>query len=497
MVVRPEKKLNPIRGHRATLALIALLMPILVWGEPMSSEDSLSWPLLPGESVLQLSRAFYPENPAMQRKFIARTLVLSHELLPDLQAETGFRQTTTIVIPTLKSLAVTASGSGAKAKQRGKHSANLTMSYRISSEKLEEITPAMKQEFAWLTMRNARLKIQLDELYARISVLEHVLERLKVQANALLQQESDVTASTSSQESQGKIISATESAASSAVSSSSTQAVKSVKITTPSPNKPTSRLSSQPSEASTSLFDDALGWMGYQFWLIVTLVLMLLVMISRIVMRLRMRHTMTEPLTPLTWDQTDPGSLAQKTYPPEVDDYVPMEVDEIPMRQSGGLLDQSTITNAEMDFAVDKAQDLMSERKVQQAIDLLSSAINSQPKAALRPWLALLEIYRQLDEKEDFINLSKRFHQNYNVRMPQWEPISYSMVVEDSLERFPHICETLQTLWEQVDLSPDKVESYLDELILDNRQGEREGFYILVLQEIMLLKDVLAARASL
>lgn len=479
------------------LFIIGLLMSLMALGNDEATDGTMSWPLLPGESVLQLSRAFYPDNVPMQRLFVKRTLALSQPLLPALEAETGYLQTTTIIIPNIQTLAEKPATTPTTTKT---HRASIKMSYRIASEKLEQITPEMEQEYAWLTMRNARLKIQLNELLQRVDVLEKRLAELQAQTQDWLTRVDNETkranilpvAPLSVEAIPTNTVAAPDSTA------IQTSASASQSLTPPSPNSVNSESTSASTPTATSAYaEDGMDWMSYQFWLMVTLVLMLCVILARIVMRLRIRAALTSRMTPHAWDPTDPNTIEESTYSTEDDAYDPMLVEEMPVQSNVGLLDQTTISNAEMDFAVDKAQALLDERKVQQAIELLNSAINAQPKAALRPWLSLLEIYRQLDEKEDFMNLAKRFQQNYNVRMPQWEPISYSMVVEDSLERFPHVSETLQSLWEQVDLFPDKVDVFLDELILDNRQGEREGFYILVLQEIMLLKDVLAMRAKL
>lgn len=68
------------------------------------------------------------------------------------------------------------------------------------------------------------------------------------------------------------------------------------------------------------------------------------------------------------------------------------------------------------------------------------------------------------------------------------------MVVASSLEEFPHIIDTLIKLWannENALGDTSEIKAYLDKLLIDNRNSERAGFSLEVLQEIMLLRSLL------
>lgn len=68
---------------------------------PNSSSKSMEWQMMPGESLTSLSRLFYPKSTAMQRLFVASTLKLNREQMPDLTGDFKFEDKATVRIPTL------------------------------------------------------------------------------------------------------------------------------------------------------------------------------------------------------------------------------------------------------------------------------------------------------------------------------------------------------------------------------------------------------------
>jgi hypothetical protein len=104
-----------------------------------------------------------------------------------------------------------------------------------------------------------------------------------------------------------------------------------------------------------------------------------------------------------------------------------------------------------------------------------------------------MEIYRNANRKEDFVELANRFHQSLNVIAPQWETQSKLMlVVPRSLQEFPHILARLTESWGTLD-----AQDFLNHLLQDNRGGERQGFSMEVLEEILLLLAILELRDHL
>ena len=68
---------------------------------PNSSSKSMEWQMMPGESLNSLSRLFYPKSSAMQRLFVASSVKLNREQMPELTGNFKFEDKTTVRIPTL------------------------------------------------------------------------------------------------------------------------------------------------------------------------------------------------------------------------------------------------------------------------------------------------------------------------------------------------------------------------------------------------------------
>ena len=57
---------------------------------PNSSSKSMEWQMMPGESLNSLSRLFYPKSSAMQRLFVASSVKLNREQMPELTGNFKF-----------------------------------------------------------------------------------------------------------------------------------------------------------------------------------------------------------------------------------------------------------------------------------------------------------------------------------------------------------------------------------------------------------------------
>ena len=138
------------------------------------STDSMTWPMLPGESVNDLARMFYPKNQAMQKQFVTNTLRLNSETQANLKASERFDAPTLLVVPTLKSLSKNAVNASKKSKRK-----SLKMSYGL--KRLVQLAPEkLLQEYEELVSKNAFLKEQLIKLNEKIVVLQAKLDDLKL-----------------------------------------------------------------------------------------------------------------------------------------------------------------------------------------------------------------------------------------------------------------------------------------------------------------------------
>lgn len=154
------------------------------------------------------------------------------------------------------------------------------------------------------------------------------------------------------------------------------------------------------------------------------------------------------------------------------------------------------------------AEIMLSFGRVKGAAQALKEYIDQNPKEALQPWVKLLEVYRLADMKDEFEALAKSLNENFNVELLHWsdmpkadEPGAVDFVLElvpqevdvvpaasrpQSIEAMPHICERIQACWG----TPQCLE-YIQSLLRDNRGGSRQGFPLLVVDELLFLSELL------
>jgi hypothetical protein len=151
----------------------------------------------------------------------------------------------------------------------------------------------------------------------------------------------------------------------------------------------------------------------------------------------------------------------------------------------------------EGELVLEQARIYVNINREKEAIMILKAQIQSAPKVSLDHWLALLDIYRKTNQKEEFLESAHQLHQAFNVIQPTWDNLPLPMVIANSLLEFPHIIESLMKLWSEIDNSLQKLvetKIFLDTLLTDNRDNERGGFGLEVLLEIKLLRDILDIR---
>lgn len=140
------------------------------------------------------------------------------------------------------------------------------------------------------------------------------------------------------------------------------------------------------------------------------------------------------------------------------------------------------------------AEIMLSFGRLQGAAQTLQEYIEANPKEALQPWMKLLDIYREGGMRSEFDTLAGKLHGNFNVEVQQWNGSSPPLPVDSvprvmRLEELPHICEHITATW-----GTQECLDYLHQLLRDNRGGERIGFTLPVVQEILLLIDIMTNR---
>lgn len=140
---------------------------------------------------------------------------------------------------------------------------------------------------------------------------------------------------------------------------------------------------------------------------------------------------------------------------------------------------------------------MLSFGRVKGAAQTLQDYIDANPQEALQPWIRLLDVYRMADMREEFERIARELNRNFNVKIQTWEtpetsdalPGGLSLVpvseAVNSLEDIPRLMTKVIELWEGGD-----VLGYLNHLLRDNRAGERQGFPLPIIDEILFLIEL-------
>lgn len=426
-----------------------------------SPPEATTWPMLPGESLNQLAALFYPGNKPMQRHFVAKTLELSHEINPALDPASVFAQPGTLIIPELKTLSRQAPPFKAHRSKSGKATPVLHLSYQLKDAAKFAATPEMDAAYESLSRRNVALQDELQRLNQRFVDLQASLQQMQATAMALMNQTVRSLAPISVQPASPATVPVAPPSAASA----------SVKVPTATP-VPVTPLVKGGQAASLPIWNNIL----VQF----------LVLLAGLILALYAWFWVRKRLARKLEEATNEQMAAMRKNA-----FNPNNAPLFMATDSGALnhADSGMLSVEEIESVVEEARIFVSMDRANEAITLLLSYIETQPKGSVQPWVYLLDIYRSQNKKNEYIELSKRFHHTFNVMRPQWEETKVAMVVATSLEQFPHIIPHLVAAW-----TAGEAMQYLEDLLEDNRDGERAGFALEVLQEIMLLQGILEIR---
>ena len=125
--------------------------------------------------------------------------------------------------------------------------------------------------------------------------------------------------------------------------------------------------------------------------------------------------------------------------------------------------------------------------ETQRAIDILENYCGSAASVSPAPWLYLADLYQGNGDDERHAQLCTRFREIFNGRLHEAD--ADTPTGRDTLEGYPHLMEKISALWGQ-----DSVVPFLQGLLVNDRDSPREGFYLPVYQEILLLIDVAMER---
>lgn len=137
---------------------------------------------------------------------------------------------------------------------------------------------------------------------------------------------------------------------------------------------------------------------------------------------------------------------------------------------------------------------MLSFGRVKGAAQALQEFIDHNPEEALQPWIRLLDVYRMAGMRSEFETVARNLNQHFNVEVQRWEGGPAETARPEgvpagprpqSLEDLPRLMNTVVEQW----VSGDVV-GYLYELLRDNRGGQRQGFALPVVDDILFLIEL-------
>ncbi|MGZ5800416.1 MAG: type IV pilus assembly protein FimV [Burkholderiaceae bacterium] len=138
----------------------------------------------------------------------------------------------------------------------------------------------------------------------------------------------------------------------------------------------------------------------------------------------------------------------------------------------------------EISDAMEEAEFWMSLRDPQRAISVLEHFGDAERPKSPMAWLYLLKLYREVDERSKFDTLLQLFKSHFNTKAPEWDAKPGEMNGK-GLEDYPHLVNQICNLW-----GSDQVARYLEDLLFNNRSGQREGFDLPVYLDLILLANI-------
>lgn len=138
----------------------------------------------------------------------------------------------------------------------------------------------------------------------------------------------------------------------------------------------------------------------------------------------------------------------------------------------------------EISDAMEEAEFWISLRDPQRAISVLEHFGDvARPKSPMA-WLYLLKLYREINERAKFDALLQRFKAHFNTKAPEWDA-KLDETSAKGLEDYPHLVNQICLLW-----GSNQVARYLEDLLFNNRDGQREGFDLPVYLDLIMLANI-------
>jgi hypothetical protein len=152
----------------------------------------------------------------------------------------------------------------------------------------------------------------------------------------------------------------------------------------------------------------------------------------------------------------------------------------------------------EVNPVMELADIMLSFGRVKGAAQALQEYIDHNPQEALQPWIRLMDVYRMAGMRAEFENVARNLNQHFNVEVQSWGETKPGVSIPSpdnqnapvaarpqSLEDLPRLMSAVVNLWDVGD-----VVGYLYQLLRDNRGGQRLGFAMPVVEDILFLIEL-------
>lgn len=146
----------------------------------------------------------------------------------------------------------------------------------------------------------------------------------------------------------------------------------------------------------------------------------------------------------------------------------------------------------ESDAALELAEIMLSFGRIRGAAETLAQYIDENASDNVQPWIMLLDLYRRGDMRNEFEALLPKARAKFNLHLPAWDDSTTPISGLKSLEDYAHLIAHIAGDW-----GKQACMDYLHEIIVDNRAGQRDGFPIEVVEEVVLLMRVLESAYGL
>lgn len=160
------------------------------------------------------------------------------------------------------------------------------------------------------------------------------------------------------------------------------------------------------------------------------------------------------------------------------------------MSISATTLDEHFEANPVMELA----DIMLSFGRVKGAAQALQEYIDHNPQEALQPWIRLMDVYRMAGMRAEFENVARNLNLHFNVEVQSWDDALSGIDVSgehpvaprpQTLEDLPRLVTTIVDLWNSGD-----VVGYMYQLLRDNRGGQRLGFSLPVVEDVLFLIEL-------